>query len=162
MNAPLTDPRVVRAIELVWREAKLLDDKAYETWQELYTEDGIYVIPIDHDATDFKTSLNMVFDDTRMRKMRVDRMVQGYAPSSIAAARTVRVVARFTVTEVSDTEVRLSSAQMISAYKRNEFETYGAELEHVIRLADDGDRIALKVIRLPHSEDAVTASGYLL
>lgn len=162
MNAPLTDPRVVRAIELVWREAQLLDDKDYPTWQNLFTEDGIYVIPIDKDAKDFKTSLNMVYDDARMRGMRVDRMMQGNAPSSIAAAHTVRIVSRFTVQSVSDTEVSLRSAQILNAYKRHAFETFGAELEHTIQLSDDGDRIVLKVVRLPHSEDAVTASGYLL
>lgn len=158
----LTDPRVVRAVELVWREAKLLDDKAYEVWQDLYTDDGIYVIPIDPDTEDFAASLNMVYDDKRMRGMRVERMIQGYAPSAVAAARTVRSISRFTVESSTDTEVTLKSVQVLVAYKRGHTDTLGAELTHTVRLADDGDRIALKVVRLVNSEEAVTASGYLL
>ncbi|RLY93817.1 hypothetical protein EAE32_00775 [Kocuria tytonicola] len=162
-NQPLlADPRIQRAIELVWREAALLDAKDYPTWEQLYTDEAIYVIPIDPETDDFRGSLNMVYDDQRLRHLRVERLVQGYSPSAVAAARTVRIVSRFTVEALSDTEVTLRSAQIVNAYKRHEFLTLGAELTHRIVLGDDGDKIALKVIRLNDSEDAVSASGYLL
>ncbi|MGX7726218.1 aromatic-ring-hydroxylating dioxygenase subunit beta [Rhodococcus pyridinivorans] len=159
----LTDPRVLRAIELVWKEAEALDAKDYKSWEQMYTDDGIYVIPIDPDTDDFASSLNMVYDDARMRRLRVQRMLQGYSPSAVAAARTVRVISRFTVQKRTDTSVTLRSAQIVNAFKRNEFLTLGADLTHTIVFDDEGDdRIALKVIRLIDSEDAVSASGYLL
>ncbi|KSZ57437.1 aromatic-ring-hydroxylating dioxygenase [Rhodococcus pyridinivorans KG-16] len=159
----LTDPRVLRAIELVWKEAEALDAKDYKSWEQMYTDDGIYVIPIDPDTDDFASSLNMVYDDARMRRLRVQRMLQGYSPSAVAAARTVRVISRFTVQERTDISVTLRSAQIVNAFKRNEFLTLGADLTHTIVFDDEGDdRIALKVIRLIDSEDAVSASGYLL
>src|SRR5574340_299196 len=161
VTVTLADPRVLRAIELVWKEAQVLDAKDYKTWEGMYTDDARYVIPIDPDTDDFEASLNLVYDDQRMRHLRVERMVQGYSPSAVAAARTVRVVSRFTVEDVSDTSVTLRSAQILSAYKRNEFLTTGAELTHTITLDEDVDKIALKVIRLIDSEDAVSASGYL-
>ncbi|MCB8908533.1 MULTISPECIES: aromatic-ring-hydroxylating dioxygenase subunit beta [Rhodococcus] len=159
----LTDPRVLRAIELVWKEAEALDAKDYKSWEQMYTDDGIYVIPIDPDTDDFASSLNMVYDDARMRRLRVQRMLQGYSPSAVAAARTVRVISRFTVQERTDTSVTLRSAQIVNAFKRNEFLTLGADLTHTIVFDDEGDdKIALKVVRLIDSEDAVSASGYLL
>lgn len=156
------DPRVLRAIELVWREAAVLDAKDYPAWEEMFTDDGFYVIPIDPETTDFASSLNMIYDDKRMRHMRVERMMQGYAPSAVAAARTARVISRFTVEEVSDATVVIRSAQILSAFKRNEFQTIGAELTHTIALSEDGDRIAEKVARLINSEDAVSAAGFLI
>lgn len=157
-----SDPRVLRAIQLVWQEAALLDAKDYRTWEAMYTDDAYYVVPIDPDTNDFAASLNMVYDNKRMRQLRVDRMLQGYSPSAVAAARTVRVVSRFTVEEVTDTSVTLLSAQILNAFKRGQFSTIGAELTHKIALGDDGDKIALKVARLINSEDAVNASGFLL
>lgn len=115
------DPRVLRAIELVWREAALLDAKDYPTWEGLFTDEGIYVVPIDPETTDYASSLNMIFDDKRMRRMRVERMIQGYAPSAVAAARTARVVSTFVVKEVTDTSVTLRSTQILSAFKRQEY-----------------------------------------
>ncbi|MCK8613711.1 aromatic-ring-hydroxylating dioxygenase subunit beta [Gordonia sp. C13] len=157
------DPRVLRAIALVWKEAELLDAKDYPAWEALYTDDAHYVIPIDPDTDDFDSSLNMVYDDKRMRRLRVERMMQGYAPSAVAAARTVRVISRFTVSDVNDDTVILRSAQILNAFKRDTFSTIGAELTHTIELGPDGtDRISLKVARLIDSEDAVSASGYLV
>ena len=157
-----SDPRVLRAIELIWREAALLDAKDYLQWESMYTDDARYVVPIDPNTEDFESSLNMVYDDKRMRRLRVERMLQGYSQSAVAAARTVRVVSRFTVGSVTDDAVTLKSAQILSAFKRNKFTTIGAELTHRISLDGDGDKISLKVARLIDSEDAVGAFGFLL
>lgn len=158
-----TDPRVLRAIELIWREATILDAKDFKSWEEMYTDDAYYVVPIDPDTEDFASSLNMVYDDKRMRRLRVERMLQGYSPSAVAAARTVRVVSRFTVSTVCDESVTIRSAQILNAFKRDRFSTIGAELTHEIALGPDGsDRIALKVARMIDSEDAVLAAGFLL
>lgn len=161
-NSILNDPRVQRAIELIWQEATLLDDKHYEAWQQLFTEDAMYVVPIDPETEDFETSLNMIYDDQRMRKLRVERLVQGFSPSAVAAARTVRVLSRFTVKEISENELTLRSAQIINAFKRESFTTLGADVEHRIVLEGDDAKIKLKVVRLIDSEDAVSASGYLV
>lgn len=158
----LADPRVSLAIELIWREAQLLDDKDYESWQTLYTDDAKYVIPVDPDTEDFESSLNMVYDDARMRHMRVTRLVQGYSMSAVAAARTSRTISRFTVEEITEDTVTLRSAQVLVGFKRDTFQMLGADLTHRIRLAGGDARIELKVIRLVNSDSAVNASGFLV
>jgi len=158
----LADPLVGRAIELVWHEARLLDDKAYEAWQTLYTEDAKYVIPVDPDTDDFESSLNMVYDDARMRHMRITRLVQGYSMSAVAAARTTRTISRFTVEEQTAETVTLRSAQVLVGFKREKFQVLGADLTHRIRFNGDDARIELKLIRLVNADAAVNASGFLL
>lgn len=158
----LTDPRVQRAIEFIWREAQLLDAKAYEDWDTLWADEGIYVIPIDPDTEDFDTSLNMVYDDTRMRRMRIRRLVEGYSMSAVAAARTVRTLSRFTVEELTEDTVTMRSAQVLVGFKRDNFQMLGADVTHRIRLTDEGGKIELKLIRLVNSDSAVNASGFLL
>lgn len=162
---PTTDPRVARAIDLAWREAELLDRGSYAAWNDLFADDGIYVIPIDRDTEDFAGSLNMVYDDARMRRLRVARMTEGYAIAAVDAARTVRTVSRFVPESVSDAEVVLRSAQVLIAYKRGRHDIWAADLVHRIRLSADGpggDRIVLKVVRLVDSDGPVPAAGFLL
>lgn len=158
----LSDERVVRAIELIWREAALLDAKDYPGWEELFTDESHYVVPIDPETEDFESSLNMIYDDKRMRRLRVERMMQGYAPSAVAAARTARVVSTFVVKSIDDDQVVIRSTQVLTAFKRNVTQTLGAELTHTIALSESGDRIAQKVARLINSEDAVSAAGFLI
>jgi 3-phenylpropionate/cinnamic acid dioxygenase small subunit len=161
----LTDMRVLRAVELIWREADLLDRKQYEAWNELYTADGHYIVPIDAETEDFDNTLNMVYDDARMRGMRVTRMIEGYAIAAVDAARTIRTVSRFVPTSVDDDQVVLRSAQVLIAYKRGRHDIWAAEVEHRVRLAAEGpagDRIVRKVVRLVDSEGAPPAAGFLL
>lgn len=159
-----TDARVTRAVELIWREADLLDRKDYTTWQDLYTADGHYVVPIDRGTDDFDNTLNMIYDDARMRGMRVVRMTEGYAIAAVDAAVTTRTVSRFVPETVTDDEVRLRAAQILVAYKRGRHDIWAGDIEYRIRLGatTTDDRIALKVIRLVDSEDAVPAAGFLL
>lgn len=162
LTARMADTRVLRAIELIWHEASLLDAKDYRSWDALWTEGGRYVIPIDPDGDDFDTRLNMVNDDGRMRRMRIERLTSGYSMSALSAARTVRTVSRFTVEEPTDETVTLRSAQVLVAFRRDTQQTLGAELTHRIRFTPEGARLDLKVVRLVNSESAVNASGYLL
>jgi 3-phenylpropionate/cinnamic acid dioxygenase small subunit len=161
----LSDPRVLRAVELIWHEADLLDRKEYVAWNDLYSEDGHYIVPIDPHTQDFDNTLNMIYDDARMRGMRVTRMIEGYAIAAVDAARTVRTVSRFVPTSVSDEQVVVRSAQVIVAYKRGRHDLWAGEVEHRIRLSaegPDGDRITRKVVRLVDSEGAPPAAGFLL
>lgn len=158
----LSDPRIVRAIELIWHEADLLDRKNYDAWKQLYASDALYVIPVDAETEDFANTLNMVYDDAGMRDLRVQRMTEGYAIAAVDAARTVRTISRFVPVSVSDTEVTLRSAQVLIAFKRGTHDIWAGEVTHKIRLADSGDLVASKVIRLIDSEDAVPAAGFLL
>lgn len=162
---PTDDPRVRRAIELVWREADLLDRKEYHVWEALWTPEGRYVVPIDPDTDDFDSTLNMVYDDARMRGMRITRMTEGYAIAAVDSARTVRTVSRFVPLAVTDALVTLRSAQVLVAYKRGRHDLWAADVTHEVALSPEGpaaDRLHLKVVRLVDSEDAVPAAGFLL
>ncbi len=160
----IDDPRVRRAIELVWREADLLDRKEYDAWQALYADDAVYVIPIERDAESFDDILNMVYDDQRMRAMRVTRMTEGHAIAAVDAAVTVRTVSRFVVTGVEDDEVSLRAAQVLVAFKRGSHDLWAGDVDYRIRLGADraDDRLVRKVVRLVDADAATPAAGFLL
>ncbi|MFJ9587983.1 aromatic-ring-hydroxylating dioxygenase subunit beta [Streptomyces acidicola] len=163
-STTLTDTRTLQAVELIWREADLLDRKEYHAWNELYAEDGIYVIPIDTLTDDFDEQLNMVYDDARMRAMRVQRLTEGYAISAVDSAKTIRTVSRFVPLEVTDTSISIRAGQVVVAYKRGDHDVWASEVEYVIRFGETpaDDKIVRKVVRLVNAEDVVPASGFLL
>ncbi|MFD5750443.1 aromatic-ring-hydroxylating dioxygenase subunit beta [Streptomyces sp. NPDC127033] len=175
---PLDDPRALAAVSLIWREAHLLDARRYAEWDLLWAAGGEYIVPIDRDTTDFAGRLNLVYDDERMRRMRIERLTGGFSISAAAAARTVRSVSRFVVTGREEHAIELCSAQILVGYKREETFVLAADVTHRITYGADGTvgsdgtagsdgppsgpRIARKIVRLVNSEDTVTASGFLL
>lgn len=151
-----------RALEFIWREAELLDRKDYAAWGELWNESGFYIIPIDRDSTDYASQLNYVYDDARMRRLRIERLSSGYSMSAADAARTVRTVSRTTLVRDEDNLVEVNSAQLLAAYKRDTMTMFAADVTHRIRFTDDTARLEQKVVRLINSFDTLNALGFLM
>ncbi|MER7397737.1 aromatic-ring-hydroxylating dioxygenase subunit beta [Streptomyces sp. NPDC000151] len=159
----LGDARVRAAIALIWHEARLLDAKEYGAWDTLWAPGGTYVVPIDPDTTDFAATLNLVYDDDRLRRMRIERLTGGFSLSAAAAARTVRTVSGFTVTARDEDTIELRSAMVLVGHKREETFVLAADVtHHLVFDQRENPRIQRKIIRLVNSQDAVTASGFLL
>ncbi|HXZ09163.1 MAG TPA: aromatic-ring-hydroxylating dioxygenase subunit beta [Paraburkholderia sp.] len=161
-NTLFSQQTFAAAIELIWREAEMLDRKDYRAWLDLWSPSGFYVVPIDPATTDFAATLNYAYDDQDMREKRVQRMTSGYSASATDAARTVRTVSRFTLSSDTADVVEVNSAQVIVAYKRGTSTLFAADLTHRISFAGGEPRIEQKVIRLIDSTEALSAIGFLL
>ncbi|SMG56232.1 aromatic-ring-hydroxylating dioxygenase subunit beta [Paraburkholderia susongensis] len=149
------------AAELIWREARLLDDKAYTEWLTLWGNEGFYTVPIDPKTTDFAATLNYIYDNAKMRRLRVERMSGGHSAAASVAARTVRTVSRFTLEAVEETVVTVRSAQVIVACKRGVNTVFATDLTHRLDLGAQ-PRILDKTARLVNSVDVLDAIGFLL
>jgi len=161
-NALLSDQTFARAIEFIWLEAELLDRRDYHAWLQLWDAEGMYVVPIDPNTTDYAATLNYAFDDQHMRELRVQRMTSGYSASASDAARTVRTVSRFTRSSDSADVVEVKSSQIIIAYKRGVSTVFAADLTHKIGMKNGEPHLLEKVIRLINSTEALNAIGFLL
>lgn len=161
-NALLSQATFAKALQFIWLEAELLDRKDYRGWLDLWSQSGIYVVPIDPETVDFAATLNYAYDDQHMRELRVERLTSGYSPSAADAARTVRTVSRFTIANTSANIVELRSAQIVVAYKRGAATLFAADVEHRISVAEGEPRIEQKVVRLIDSTDTLNAIGFLL
>ncbi|ALS66630.1 MULTISPECIES: aromatic-ring-hydroxylating dioxygenase subunit beta [Pandoraea] len=161
-NTSLAVPTVARAIELVWKEAELLDRKEYAEWLRLWNAEGIYVIPIDPATSDFYATLNYALDDHEMRKKRVERLMSTSSPSVSNAAKTIRTVSRFNVVRDSDGIVDLRSAQIVVAYRQGNASLFAAEVEHRIDVSTQDARLVQKIVRLVDSLDSLAAISFLL
>jgi 3-phenylpropionate/cinnamic acid dioxygenase small subunit len=151
-----------KAIAFIWKEAELLDKKNYAAWSALWHDDGIYVVPIDPEATDFASQLNYVYDDARMRHLRIGRLSSAYSMSAADAASTVRTVSRFTLVSEADGVIEVDSAQVLVGYKRGAHTIFAANLTHRIRFDAGTPKLEQKVVRLINSTDSLNALGFLL
>ena len=69
------------AIEFVWAEADLLDRLDYKPWLQLWTAEGLYIVPTEPGAADYAEVLNIAYDDGEMRRARVKRLLSGFSPT---------------------------------------------------------------------------------
>lgn len=159
---PISSPRLGAAAEFIWRESALLDQKHYDEWLELWEPSGMYVVPIDPKTEDFASCLNYVYDNDEMRRKRVQRMTSGYSVSSNDSASTVRTVSRFTVFAEDGDVLKITSAQILIAYKREVTTIFAANLSHTLSFASGQPQLKEKVVRLINATDALNSTGFLL
>ncbi len=61
-------------IDFVVREARLLDELDYETWLDLFAEDGHYWMPAEWRQTDPRLQASLMYEDKLLLTVRVERL----------------------------------------------------------------------------------------
>ena len=70
---PLQAPRRETIEDFLIEEAALLDDRQWDAWNALFTEDGLYWVPAALDQTEPWTHVSLQFEDALLRKVRIKR-----------------------------------------------------------------------------------------
>lgn len=162
MTTPTDAISLMEAVEYIWREAELLDRQDYKAWLSLWSEEGLYVIPIQRGNADHSGELNIAYDNAEMRLARTKRLKSGFSISSAPSARTVRTLSRFVLEQGEGAGVEIRCAQHIVEYKFERSRILAADMTY--RLERRGDRIVLagKEVQLINSDDYLWGIGYLL
>lgn len=160
--APRSGITLDEATRLVWHEGDLLDRLDYRPWLDLWTADGLYVVPTERDAVDYAAALNIAYDDAVMREARVKRLLSGFSMSSAPPARTARTASRFVVVAEEPGSLALRCATVLVEYKYERTRVLAADVDYRIVREGDALRIARKVVRLLNSDDFLHGLGHLL
>ena len=138
--------------QLLYREAWLLDQGRLDEWLGLFTDDATYWIPLQANQADPLTTSSIVYDDRRLLEVRVRQYQHPRAHPRVPAPRTVHQVGNVRVMEVEGRDVRVGSTLVLVEYRRERQRVWGAVVEHRLRRAAEGLRIAAKRIDLVNSE----------
>lgn len=132
------DPELRGVVEaFLYREADLLDRREYETWYDLFTEDGLYWVPIGDEADDPARGVSVAFDDHRRLGDRIAWMNTGDVYSHQPPSVTQRMISNVMVWPIDDHTALSRSAFTLHAYRRGTTDTFVGRYEHVLGM-DDG------------------------
>lgn len=72
----MADTRLSESLlaEFIYREARLLDEKHFEEWYGLFTDDGRYWMPLTRGQPNGETHTSLFFEDKLLLKVRIERM----------------------------------------------------------------------------------------
>lgn len=63
-----------RAVALVYLEARLLDEKRFDEWYQLYTDDARYWMPLSRGQPDPDTHTSLFYEDKLLLRIRIERL----------------------------------------------------------------------------------------
>jgi 3-phenylpropionate/cinnamic acid dioxygenase small subunit len=89
---------LVRTVEaFLVHEARLLDERRFEEWAELFTPDGYYWAPAQPSQSDPTADVSIFFDDRELMQERIRRLRHPRVHAQLPASRTSHLVANVTL-----------------------------------------------------------------
>jgi 3-phenylpropionate/cinnamic acid dioxygenase small subunit len=146
------------AEEFLYREVRLLDTLRLEEWLTLFTDDGLYWLPIDDgDPAAAADAVSIVYDDAERRAERVYRTLHTPVLDQSPRSRTVHLVGNVEVAGADERgDVRVLCSQFIGELRPggqgqvglNRTRVFAARAEYRLRAEPDGWRMSMKKLAL--------------
>ena len=73
-------------------EARLIDEKRFDEWYELFTDDAYYWVPAVHGQTDPLLRNSLAYEDKLLLKLRIERLKSPLAYSQRPPSRCLHVL----------------------------------------------------------------------
>jgi 3-phenylpropionate/cinnamic acid dioxygenase small subunit len=159
------------AEDFLYLEADLLDKRAYDDWLKLFTRDGIYWLPMDEGGDPLLES-SVLYDDTKLREMRIHQLVRKLHYAQHPRSRTVHAVTNVRVgkSDRAD-EALVRCTTMVAEMREGDYLQLGLGEQRLFaghceyRLRRDGNgalAIALKKFVLMNRDTPIVNLSFIL
>ncbi|MGH8680459.1 MAG: aromatic-ring-hydroxylating dioxygenase subunit beta [Burkholderiales bacterium] len=138
--------------QFLYREARLLDTGQLEAWLDLFTEDATYWVPLERGQKEAAETSSIIHDDRTLLELRVKQARHPRAHARLPLARTVHHVGNVMLLDEENGVLRVGSTLQLVEWRNERQRLWGALVEHRLRRAGDGFKIARKRVDLVNSE----------
>ena len=129
-------------VSFVLKEARLLDEKRFDEWYELFADDGFYWVPAVHGQKDPHLENSLAYEDKFLLKLRVERLKSPQAFSQQPQSRCHHVLQ---APEVEDLKALKTRTSFIYTETRgDESQRYAATAWHTLVSQNGALKIKLK------------------
>lgn len=152
-----TPPGRDELIALVYEEARLIDEKRFEEWFDLFAEDGHYWIPLAPGQEDGIHHTSLMYEDRLLLQLRIERMRNPRAFSLQPESRCLHVLQCPEVLALRPEENAYTTrTRYIYVETRgDDQQMYACTAEHALVVRDGRLRIRQKRVNLLNCDAAL-------
>ena len=144
-----SDPVFVRRVEeFLFHEARLLDEREFEAWMALFSDDGIYWIPATPGQQDPLGEVSIAYEDRQLLDVRVRRLRHPENYADQPQARTRRVIGNLMLDEGDSVVTVVRSNFMLVEIQNDAQRMFAGEYVHTLKPAGDSFQIVQKRVDL--------------
>ena len=137
----------------LYRQAEILDEKQWDDWLALFSDDAHYWMPAREEQTDGDGVPNIFWEDIHIMKMRIRRNNHPHAHSQAPENRLSHVVSNVIVEdELPNGDIIVRSRFHCAEYLRYTVRQFTGKYRHYLRKTDGGYKIALQRVDLVNRE----------
>jgi benzoate/toluate 1,2-dioxygenase beta subunit len=131
-------------------EARLLDERRFEEWLALFSDDGFYWIPAAPDQSDAETHVSVLHEDRSVLGIRIARLRHPRAYAAAEFPRTAHLIGNLAVEPMSgpDCNCEARSTLFVAEFRRGERRLRAGRCLHRLRRIGADWKIVLKRVDL--------------
>jgi 3-phenylpropionate/cinnamic acid dioxygenase small subunit len=137
--------------QFLFEEARLLDDREFEVWSELFLDDGIYWVPAKAGQVSPYDHVSLFYDDKETMQTRIRRLRHPQVHVQLPHSSTVHLISNIVLEPAGDEIVVHSSFIMMEDRPATERRLFGGRYTHRLRRVDGTLRIVQKRVDLTNS-----------
>lgn len=152
-TAALGDWREIN--DFLIHEVRLLDQRRFEEWRDLFAEDGHYWVPLKHDQESPDGECSLFYDDKAIMATRFERLRHPNIHSQNPPHRTCHVIGNVSIESVdsAQSELSVTSSMIMTDYRLHTQRLFSGCVQHRLRRGDSGYQIVLKRVDLINCDD---------
>jgi ethylbenzene dioxygenase beta subunit len=137
-------------------EAQLLDDRQFEQWRDLFTDDGRYWVPLKPNQVSPDGECSLFYDDKSIMATRFERLRHPNIHSQNPPHRTCHVIGNVKIENIDPGrgEVLVRSNMIMTDYRLHIQRLFSGRVRHQLRRSGDSYKIALKRVDLINCDDS--------
>lgn len=141
-------------VRFVVQEARLLDEKRFDEWYELFTDDAYYWVPLTPGQTDPLGHTSLAYEDKFLLKLRVERLKSPLAFSQNPPSRSHHALQapEFEKKASSKKEFVMRTPFIYTETRGDDSQRYAATAWHTLVWKKDRLRIRLKRVDILNSD----------
>jgi benzoate/toluate 1,2-dioxygenase subunit beta len=153
-----------RGVEnFLYREARLMDENAYEEWLALWASGDIcYWVPAGVGDTDPGQQISIIYDNRKQLEARVKRLASGYADAQEPKSRMRRVISNIEIEQAADGTLTTWSNFVLGEFRRGKQDMFAGRTMHRLRSEGDSLKILHKKIFLINSDGYIDNLTFLV
>ena len=146
----------------LYREARLMDEHAYDEWLALWTDDALYWVPCNEDDIDPERHVSIVYENRARLEDRIARLKSGAAYAQDPKTRLSRVISNVEIEGATDTEAIVRSTFNVTALRRGRMDIFAGRVTHKLRPEGDSFKIAYKKVVLINNDIVIHNLTFLI
>ncbi len=146
-----------RLQQFIYLEARLLDERRWQEWLDLWTDDGMYWIPQEHGQTSPHDHISLCWDNKPLRELRIRTLQSPRNWAQQPVTHASRVVSNVMVDGADDDGCLIvRSAFHLTEWRRGVTRHMAGSYIHKLVSSGESWLIKLKQVNLVNCSDAHT------
>lgn len=143
----------------VYNEARMLGEKRFDEWYELFTEDAAYWIPLVPGQQDGLNHVSLMYEDKLLLKLRIERLKNPRSYSQQPASRSHHLLQLPEIEQADDSanEYVTRTQFIYTETQGNAQQMYAGTVFHTLTREQGRLKIRLKRINLLNCDAALPA-----